>query len=90
MSDPQRESDADADIEDTDCRLDVTPRVSAVFFSLCCRLTGFYVLSDSRSRGHSSGLVHADASGHAFQGRTPQRVKTTAGEATDRIAGTSG
>lgn len=31
LSDPQGESDADADIEDTDCRFDFTPHVSAVF-----------------------------------------------------------
>lgn len=94
LSDPQGESDADADIEDTDCRLAAPAHVCV---RACVRSPTppwpdqlFYVLSDSRSRGRCSELARVDASGRAFQGRTPRRAKTTVGGATNPIAGTSG
>lgn len=56
LSDPQGESDADADIEDTDCRLDTTSvlRLRLVFLNWWVRTQNFnfYTYIQRENVGH--------------------------------------
>lgn len=100
LSDPQGDSDADADIEDTDCRYDEDKHTLTGLFTHIAWLVEVYfffgVLNwcfiglGFRSPILCSESARGDANALEWHAKTPQRAKMMVGGATDPTAGIFG